>query len=74
LADATIIVARSRVTTRAALQRTYTSLLPYTKDLALPAIGVVLNDVETTSMAYYNYYGSYGDKSSYYADNQEGKK
>lgn len=66
LADATVLLARVGYTTRAALERAYKLLLMHRRDLARPAIGVLLNFVERRSSAYYGYYGSYGSKNYEY--------
>lgn len=57
-ADAIILVARSGLTTRNSLKRTYEQLVPHTKRDRGPAIRVVLNALPTTSSAYHQYYGS----------------
>jgi succinoglycan biosynthesis transport protein ExoP len=62
MADATVLLARVGVTTRAALGRAYNLLLTHRKDAARPAIGVLLNFVTRRSSAYYGYYGYYGGK------------
>ncbi len=62
MADATILLARVGVTTRAALERAYKLLLMHRKEPARPAIGVLLNFVARRSAAHYGYYGSYGSK------------
>jgi polysaccharide biosynthesis transport protein len=62
LADTSVLIARAGVTTRIALQRTYSILIPHLKDPSKPALGVVLNAVSLSSAAYYGYYGYYGDK------------
>lgn len=53
-ADATLLVARSGVTTRTSLQRAYNILLPH---LAAAKMGVVFNAVATQSPGYLDYYG-----------------
>ena len=62
LADSTVLLARVGMTSRVALQRAFTILIPHTKDPAHPAIGTVLNAISVRSAAYYGYYGYYGDK------------
>ncbi len=62
MADATILLARVGVTTRAALERAYKLLLMHRKEPERPAIGVLLNFVARRSAAHYGYYGSYGSK------------
>jgi polysaccharide biosynthesis transport protein len=62
MADATILLARVGVTTRAALERAYKLLLMHRKEPERPAIGVLLNFVARRSAAHYGYYGSYGGK------------
>lgn len=62
LADTSVLIARAGVTSRIALQRTYSILVPHLKDPSKPALGVVLNAVSLSSAAYYGYYGYYGDK------------
>jgi capsular exopolysaccharide synthesis family protein len=62
MADATVLLARVGQTTRAALERSYNLLLTHRKDVARPAIGVLLNFVARRSSAYYGYYGYYGGK------------
>jgi polysaccharide biosynthesis transport protein len=62
MADATVLLARVGVTTRAALGRAYNLLFTHRKDTARPAIGVLLNFVTRRSSAYYGYYGYYGGK------------
>ncbi|WP_158749464.1 polysaccharide biosynthesis tyrosine autokinase [Acidobacterium sp. S8] len=69
-ADATVLIARSGVTPRIALQRAYKLLQLHSKDTAKPAIGIVLNYISLHSAAYYGYYGYYGGK-KYGYDNQE---
>jgi succinoglycan biosynthesis transport protein ExoP len=66
MADATVLLARVGFTTRAALARAYKLLLVHRKDLARPAIGVLLNFVPTRSSAHYGYYGYYGGKKYQY--------
>src|ERR1700744_1109347 len=60
MADATVLLARAGITTRAALERAYKLLLMHRKDPERPAIGVLLNFVPLRSAAYYGYYGYYG--------------
>ena len=66
MADATVLLARVGFTTRAALARAYKLLLVHRKDLARPAIGVLLNFVPSRSSAHYGYYGYYGGKKYQY--------
>jgi polysaccharide biosynthesis transport protein len=66
MADATVLLARAGITTRAALQRAYKLLLMHRKDPERPAIGVLLNFVPLRSAAYYGYYGYYGGKKYQY--------
>ncbi len=62
LADATVLLARTGLTTRLGLQRAYKLLLPHVKDPATPALGIVLNFISLNSAAYYGYYGYYGSR------------
>ena len=62
LADATILVARVKQTTRIALKRSYDLIHQHVKDPTSPVIGVVLNFISLRSAAYYGYYGYYGGK------------
>lgn len=56
LVDATVVVARAGMTTRADLQRTYKTLLPHAKDAAMPGIGVVVSGTLDYDTSYYRSY------------------
>jgi capsular exopolysaccharide synthesis family protein len=62
MSDACILIARTGMTTRLAIQRAYRLLVPHTKNPELPAVGVLLNAISVRSAAYYGYYGYYGGK------------
>lgn len=57
-ADLTILVARSDLTTRASLLRSYKLLVQH-RNPSATAVGVVVNAVTPSSAAYYEYYGRY---------------
>jgi len=61
--DATVLLARTGATTRAAFGRAYKLLLMHQKDPAKATIGALLNFVPLRSAAYYGYYG--GSQSEY---------
>lgn len=58
-ADLTILVARSDVTTRASLLRSYKLLVQHQRNPSAAAVGVIVNAIAPSSAAYYDYYGGY---------------
>jgi len=67
LADATLLVARFKMTERQSLERSYRLLEPQAGHEQ--SIGIVLNAVERTGSSYYDYYGY--SESAYYSQTGE---